>query len=81
MTSKLFAPPRAAHTSAPSVDDVATLIREEYDEMPGQTLTCAQICRLFTIEPGTCDRAVRMLVDSGVLACGDNGSVMRRRNR
>ena len=61
-----------------SIADLVALIRAEYDDMPSLALTCPQLCRLFAIDPGTCDKVARILVDSGVLVRGANGSYTRR---
>jgi hypothetical protein len=62
-----------------SVDDLFVLIRAEYDEMPGLTLTPAQVCRLFGIDPARGDTVMRKLVEAGVLVRSANGAYMRRR--
>ena len=43
-------------------------IVSEFREMPGWTLTLRQACRLFSLEPATCERVLCGLVDCGALA-------------
>jgi hypothetical protein len=42
-------------------------ISAEFLEMPGLVLTLAQAARLFNIECGECQRALRALVSAGLL--------------
>lgn len=49
------------------VADLCALMRAEYREMPGLTLTLPQAIRLWTAEPRACARALEALVDSGFL--------------
>jgi hypothetical protein len=62
-----------------SVEDLAGLVRAEYDEMPGLVLTCPQLRRLFGFDPPTCDAVVRELVEASVLVRRPNGSYATRR--
>jgi hypothetical protein len=78
MLSPLSATPSGDATEG-SIDDLLVLIRAEYDEMPGLTLTPAQVCRLFGIDPARGDTVMRKLVEAGVLVRSANGAYMRRR--
>jgi hypothetical protein len=60
------------------VDDAAELIRLEYLENPGLRLTFWQAQRLWNLSEELCDRAPRMLVQSGFLARTDEGHYLRR---
>jgi hypothetical protein len=50
-----------------SVADAAELLRMEYAEMPGLALTMWQAQRLCDLSPELCERAIRTLLESGVL--------------
>jgi hypothetical protein len=63
-----------------SVRDLVVLVQAEYDEMPGLVLTRLQLCRMFGLDPPTCDAVVRELVEAGVLIGVPNGSYARRRS-
>ena len=43
-------------------------VSAEFHEMPGLRLTLAQASRLFSIDPGRCERVLGALVKGGVLA-------------
>jgi hypothetical protein len=62
-----------------SIADLLALIRAEYDEMPGLSLTPAQVCRLFGIDSHTGETAMLMLVDEGVLVRSGTGAFRRRK--
>jgi hypothetical protein len=47
--------------------DLHVRIHAEYQEMPGLKLTLAQASRLFNLEPGRCEKALRALVAGGLL--------------
>ena len=49
------------------VSDLVSLIRAEYDEMPGLCLTRAQVQRLWLLEPSACDHVLRALVEARYL--------------
>lgn len=48
-------------------DSVVALVRAEYREMPGLSLTAAQASRLWAIEHSVCERVLRLLVLEGAL--------------
>jgi hypothetical protein len=48
-------------------------MRTEFDEMPGLCLTEAQAARLWNLDPPTARLALRMLIESGFLACNEHG--------
>jgi hypothetical protein len=49
------------------------LIRSEYLEMPGLHLTKSQFCRLWGLEPGTCDELLQALVSAEFLRLNSRG--------
>ena len=54
-----------------ALDDAATVlhrIRSEFREMPGLRITIAQASRLFSSEPGRCERVLGHLVELGELS-------------
>ena len=56
-------------------------IRAEYLEMPGLSLTRAQMRRLWPIEAPLCDAVVNALVASGFLECRPGYTYARRSSR
>jgi hypothetical protein len=46
---------------------LATRVKSEYREMPGLHLTFAQACRLWQMDPNTCEAVLRSLVDEQFL--------------
>ena len=64
-----------------SVGELRGLIRDEYDEMPGLILTCPQVCRMFRLDPPTCDAVMDGFVMDGLLVRLPNGSYANRRAR
>ena len=60
---------------AARVRDLVGLIRSEYDEMPGLSLTRAQVQRLWLLEPAACDNVLHVLVDAGYLRLTPGGYV------
>lgn len=58
---------------ASRISDLVSLIRSEYNEMPGLCLTRAQMRRLWLLEADTCDNVVRALVDAGFLRVTPGG--------
>jgi hypothetical protein len=49
--------------------DWLRLIRAEYLEMPGLHLTKPQFCRLWGLDPETCDKLLNALVAAEFLRC------------
>ncbi len=49
-------------------------IRGEYREMPGLRLTSAQACRLWQIDPATCNEVLGELISEGFLHRTTDGS-------
>jgi hypothetical protein len=47
---------------------VRVRIQAEFREMPGMRLTVPQAARLFNLDSATCQRALRELVQTGILA-------------
>ncbi len=65
---------RPSATPAEHRDDpLVARMRAEYQEMPGLSLTRAQACRLWGLDPATCQRALDQLVSSGVLTTSGQG--------
>jgi DNA-binding IclR family transcriptional regulator len=52
-------------------------VRGEYFEMPGLRLTSAQASRLWGLDTATCQRLLRMLVESRFLARTPDGRYYR----
>ena len=50
-----------------SVEEWARIIRGEYEDSPGLSLTRAQVKRLWSLEPGLCDTVLGVLTASGFL--------------
>ncbi len=50
-----------------SVEDWAQIVRSEYDERPGLSLTRAQAKRLWSLDAEVCDAVLQRLTRSGFL--------------
>ena len=61
-----------------AVAEWTTRIRAEYLEMPGLSLTRAQMRRLWPIDAMLCDAVVNGLVASGFLECRPGYTYARR---
>lgn len=57
------------------VTDLVSLIRAEYNEMPGLCLTRAQAQRLWRLEADVCDNVLGAMVDAGFLRITSGGYV------
>jgi hypothetical protein len=55
-------------------DGFATRIRGEYLEMPGLRLTFKQACRLWQLDPTTCETVLERLIAEGFLRRKENGT-------
>jgi hypothetical protein len=55
------------------LDSLLARIRGEYQEMPGLRLTRAQACRLWQVDPATCEVVLQTLLAEGFLARTTNG--------
>ena len=53
---------------------LATRIRSEYREMPGLRLTFPQACRLWQMEPHTCEAVLSTLIDERFLRRTPDGA-------
>jgi hypothetical protein len=51
-------------------------IRGEFREMPGLRLTIAQACRLWQVDPATCEAVLQTLLADHFLVRTANGSFM-----
>jgi hypothetical protein len=60
------------------VDDAIELIRMEYAELPGLTLTFWQAQRLWNLSNEDCARALKTLMDSQFLSRTMDGAYVRR---
>jgi hypothetical protein len=56
-----------ANSAADPLAHVAQLVRGEYLEMPGLSLTFKQAMRLWHLDPARCKRVLEQLVRSGFL--------------
>jgi hypothetical protein len=59
------------------IDDAVELIRMEYAEMPGLSLTLWQAQRLWNLSDERCQRALAVLTGSGFLAQATDGAYVR----
>jgi hypothetical protein len=59
------------------ITDWARLIRAEYCEMAGLSLTQKQVERLWRLDPSMASGVLNHLVDEGFLRCTSNGVYVR----
>lgn len=59
--------------------DYANLVRAEYSEMPGLSLSAAQVQRLWNLDPKSTSRLLTHLVRTGFLCCTPKGTYRRAR--
>jgi hypothetical protein len=59
------------------VDEWVQIIRGEYEESPGLSLTRAQVKRLWSLDPPVCDAALRQLTKAGFLRLNHRGMFVR----
>ena len=69
------APVRVAPVQRPG--DCLRVIRAEYREMPGLSLTEAQAARLWQLAAGEANEAMHELVSTGFLRCNRSGRYVR----
>jgi hypothetical protein len=50
-----------------SVEEWAQIVRGEYDESPGLSLTRGEVRRWWSMDPAVCDAVLRHLTKSGFL--------------
>ena len=62
---------------AQSTAAITDLVRGEFREMPGLTLTVAQAGRLWSLDPQTCTEVQMDLVDAGFLCRRSDGTFCR----
>ena len=62
---------------ADTIAEWVQVVRGEYREIPGLTLTKAQVQRLWGLDPITCDAVLGALVDTGFLRRTANGAFAR----
>jgi hypothetical protein len=67
----------AATALSAQAHDLDTIIRAEFDEMPGMRLSMAQVARLWALTASDAHAAVRALVARGVLTLDARGRVCR----
>ena len=58
----------------PPPESLVARIRGEYSEMPGLRLSFAQACRLWQVDPATCQALLDQLVREAFLYQTDHGS-------
>jgi hypothetical protein len=70
------------HTAAQEtiIPDWLQIIRAEYSEMPGLSLTRPQVERLWTLDKTTSEAVLTMLVGVGFLRCTMTGKYVRAGN-
>ena len=61
----------------PDVADWVVLVRSEYLESPGMSLTIAQARQFWCMNPTTCDAVFAALVADGFLHCTKEGRFVR----
>lgn len=59
------------------LDDLLRVVRSEFDEMPGLSLTPDQAGRLWAQDPVVCRRVLGRLVECGYLGVNDLGMYVR----
>jgi hypothetical protein len=64
-------------STRPCLDDLFRLVRGEYDEMPGLSLTMAQAQRLWTLDRTTCALVLGTLVETRFLRTTARGRYVR----
>ena len=80
--STAVAPPPSVHVDCahPTPDtwmDWANLVRSEYVEMPGLSLSGRQVERLWTLDPTWASAILAHLVNAGFLSCTPKGTYVR----
>jgi hypothetical protein len=60
-----------------SIDEWAQIVRGEYEESPGLSLTRDQVKRLWSMEPPTCDAVLQHLTTRGFLRRNARGMFVR----
>lgn len=61
-------------SSPPTLDPrLLTRVRGEYREMPGLSLTLAQACRLWQVDPATCHAVLQRLIAEQFLVQSPTG--------
>ena len=75
----LSAPPKERRDAA-ARRALVDRVRTEFNEMPGERLTCRQAQRLFALRSDICERVLAALEREGVLARGIDGRYGSRRD-
>jgi len=60
-------------------DETVALIRDEYCDLPGMVLSGPQVCRMFQLDPSSCEAVMDRLITEGLLVRLPNGSYANRR--
>ena len=55
-------------------ESIVARVRGEFGEMPGLRLTLPQACRLWQLDPSTCESVLRSLVSDGFLLRTPDGA-------
>ncbi len=66
-----------AISSRRAPDQLLSAIRIEYTRMPGMRLTQPQFRRLWQLDAGACDEALRRLMEDGFLMQDSQGQLHR----
>jgi hypothetical protein len=74
---QIDAPSAAPGTPDPAVGALIRIVRAEYAEMPGLSVTPAQAARLWAVDRATCDEVFRHLIDAGVVRKTARGTLVR----
>ena len=64
-------------TKTATIADWLKLVRAEYHEIPGLTLTKPQMRRLWGLDPATCDALLDTLIRMRFLRCTRSGAYVR----
>jgi hypothetical protein len=64
--------------ATPAIREALLRVEAEYREMPGLRLTLPQAARLWSLDPGTCERVLTKLIDRRILKMARNGTYVRR---
>jgi len=65
--------PEMDRRNAATRDCIVRRLHAEFSEMPGISLTAAQVAKLENLSPEVCDRILRELVDAKHVRLGDDG--------
>ena len=75
--NQLKARPAGLGAPDPAVRTLIDLVRAEYAEMPGLSVTPVQAARLWAVDRATCDEVFRRLIAMGVIRRTRRGTLVR----